>query len=351
MSTATFCNCFSPDLSSYPPPPFASTSFKVRSVSLSGKADYSGVLCVVSCLSPASPPRHSSSAVLVHRCISPNRFAGTLTDVTTGSIVQECWSARFTHDYLTALCLSHYAVSSINGSSKDRFCGFLGLFVADLTVQEGELARFTSYIIIASPSQYDVSSINGLSQCQLCHLQTGVVSNQPESFYLLSDVCSDTFCLNEYDDNMLRFLVTNYSTRYGNIEFRGLNLFQPSAMSSNFILSVSLETKLELEIHLVSLVSLVGFKAVYVSFSVISSQIGLRSLNVAYGSRASHLRFSTVNISTASYRCFNVVFDYQLFFRTIAMGTKVKFPFGFLHFAEHVLPMSRPEMILSILIL
>src|SRR5690606_33578049 len=52
--------------------------------------------------------------------------------------------------------------------------------------------------------------------------------------------------------------------------------------------------------------------------SALSSQIGLCSLNVAYGSGASHLKFLPVNIATWSYRCFNVVFDYQLFERTIA---------------------------------
>ncbi|CAH8356577.1 unnamed protein product [Eruca vesicaria subsp. sativa] len=268
----------------------------------------------------------------------PSIFDGCFSSSTIGFIVQECCFARFVQFYFIDASLSHYAVSSIDGSSQNRFCCFLGLFVADLTVQEGELAGLTSYIIVASPSQYAVSSIDGLSQCQLSDFRTGVVSNQSEVFYLLSDVCSHTFCLDECDDSMLRFLVTNYSTRYGNIEFRGLNLFQPLAMSSNFLLSASLEAKLELEIHLVSSVSLVGFKAVYANFSVISSQIGLRSLNVAYGSRASHLRFSTVNILAASFRCFNVVFDYQLFFRAIAMGTKVKLPFGFLHFAEHVSP-------------
>ncbi|CAN7060701.1 unnamed protein product, partial [Brassica oleracea var. botrytis] len=42
----------------------------------------------------------------------------------------------------------------------------------------------------------------------------------------------------------------------------------------------------------------------------ISSQIGLHTPNVAYGFRASHLKFLTFNISTF-YRCINVVFDYQ----------------------------------------
>ncbi|CAN6886087.1 unnamed protein product, partial [Brassica oleracea] len=128
-------------------------------------------------------------------------------------------------------------------------------------------------------------------------------------------------------------------TRHGNVEFRGLDPIKSSALSSNFILRASLEAKLELEIHLVSSVSLVGFKADCACFNVISSQIGLRTVNVAYGSGASHLKFLPVNIPT-SYRCINFVFDYQLFFRTIAMGTKVELFFGFLHFAEHDSPLD-----------
>ncbi|CAG7910528.1 unnamed protein product, partial [Brassica rapa] len=72
----------------------------------------------------------------------------------------------------------------------------------------------------------------------------------------------------------------------------------------------------------------------------ISSQIGLQIFNGSYGSRASHLKFLPIKIPTSSYRCINVVFDYQLFFRTIAMGSKVKLPFGFLHFAEHDSPLD-----------
>ncbi|CAF2284170.1 BnaA04g17000D [Brassica napus] len=60
----------------------------------------------------------------------------------------------------------------------------------------------------------------------------------------------------------------------------------------------------------------------------IKRQTGLSSFNVVYGSGASHLKFLPINIPTSSYRCFNVIFDYQLFFRTIAMGTKVKLLFG-----------------------
>ncbi|KAL0886300.1 hypothetical protein Bca101_010283 [Brassica carinata] len=264
--------------------------------------------------------------------------------VTAGSIVQECCFARFSYDYLTVASLSHYDVSSIDGSSQSRICGIPDLLVAGTIVKKCGLARITyNYITAVTPSHYAVSSIDSSSQSQLCNLQTGVVARRPyhpEAFYLLSNVCSYTFRLNECNDCMLRFpLVINYWARHGNVEFRGLDPIKQSAMSSNSILSVSLEVKLELEIHLVSSASLVGFKADCACFSIISSQIGLYTLSIFYGSGASHLNFLPTNIPTSSYRCINVVFDYQLFFRTIAMGTKVELPFGFLHFAEHDSPL------------
>ncbi|CAN7088519.1 unnamed protein product [Brassica rapa subsp. narinosa] len=213
--------------------------------------------------------------------------------VTAGPIVQECCFARVAHDYVTAASLSHYAVSSIDGSSQSR-SSFPNLLVAGTIVQECGLARITNYITAASPSHYAVSNIDGSSQSLL---------------YLLSSICSHMLGLDECDDCMLRSLsVTNYWARHGSVEFRGLEPLISTSMSSNFILSASLE-------------------------------VGLRTVNVAYGSRASHLKFLPLNIPTA-YRCINVVFDYQLFFRTIAMGTKVEFSFGFLHFAEHDSPLD-----------
>src|SRR5690606_21196731 len=99
------------------------------------------------------------------------------------------------------------------------------------------------------------------------------------------DVCSHTFCSNEYDECMLRSpLFTNYWARHGNVEIRGFYPISRSARSSNVILSASLEVKLELEIHPVSSVSLVGFKAHSALFIVISNQIGIHTLNVAYDS-------------------------------------------------------------------
>ncbi|KAL0801616.1 hypothetical protein Bca101_056792 [Brassica carinata] len=164
--------------------------------------------------------------------------------VTAGSIVQECYFARFTHDYFIAASLSHYTVSSIDISSQNRICGLPDLLVAGTIVQECGLARFSNYITAASPSQYAVSSIDGSSQSQLCDLQTGGVTQRPthpEAFYLLSDVCSHTFWLNKCDDCTLRSpSVTNYWSRHGNVEFRAL--YQ---VREDFVLAM-LSTVLEL---------------------------------------------------------------------------------------------------------
>ncbi|CAN6887944.1 unnamed protein product, partial [Brassica oleracea] len=229
-------------------------------------------------------------------------------------IVQECGLARFTRHYVTVAFPTHYAVSSIDGSSQSWLYDPLSPFLfAGTNVQEFNYATFRS---------------------ELLHRP-----NHPKAFCLVSDVCSHTFWLNECDDCMLRSpSATTCWARHGNVEFRGLDPTKPSALSPNFILSASLEVKLELEIHLVSSVSLVGFKADYACFNAKSSRIGLRTLSVVYSSGASHLKFLLFNIPTSSNRCFNVVFDYQLFLRTIAMGTKVELPFGFLHFAEHDSP-------------
>uniref|UniRef100_A0A0D3CQM0 Uncharacterized protein n=1 Tax=Brassica oleracea var. oleracea TaxID=109376 RepID=A0A0D3CQM0_BRAOL len=229
--------------------------------------------------------------------------------------VQECGLTRFTRHYVTVAFPTHYAVSSIDGSSQSWLYDPLSPFLfAGTTVQEVNYATFRSELLHRDPTI-------------------------PKLFYLLSNVCSHMFWLNECDDCMLRSpLATTCWARHGNVEFRGFDPTKPSALSSNFILSASLEVKLELEIHLVSSVSLVGFKADYACFNAKSSRIGLRTLSVVYSSGASHLKFLLFNIPTSSNRCFNVVFDYQLFLRTIAMGTKVELPFGFLHFAEHDSP-------------
>ncbi|CAN6850559.1 unnamed protein product [Brassica oleracea] len=307
------------------------------------------VSLLVLCMSSLSGSRRICTYVYIRTALLSGGPHGACSSFTPAHQVFstmsfECGSARFVRYYITAALPSHYAVSSIDGSSQSRIYDPPNLLIAETIVQECGLARTTNYITAAPPSHYAISSIDGSSQSQLCNLLTGVVarrSNHPQAFYLLSDVCSHTFWLNECDDCMLRFLsVTNYWTRHSNVEFRSLDPIKPSARSSNFILGASLEAKLELEIHLVSSISFVGFKADCACFIVISSQIGLRTLNVVYGSGASHLRLLPFNIPTSSYRCINVVFDYQLFFRTITMGTKVELPFGFIRFAEHDSPLD-----------
>ncbi|KAF2589805.1 hypothetical protein F2Q70_00039051 [Brassica cretica] len=144
--------------------------------------------------------------------------------VTARPIVQEYCFARVAHDYVTAASLSHYAVSSIDGSSQSRIGGLSDLLVAGTIVQECGLARFYNSITVASPSHYAIPSIDGSSQSQLCDLHTGFVarrSNHPEAFYLLSDVCLHMCWLNECDDCTLRSpSVTNCWAQHGNVEFR-----------------------------------------------------------------------------------------------------------------------------------
>ncbi|KAF3584402.1 hypothetical protein F2Q69_00028678 [Brassica cretica] len=82
--------------------------------------------------------------------------------VTAGSIVQECGFARFARYIFTVASPSHYAVSSIDGSSHCRICGPPNLLVAGtIIVQECGFARFTNFITAALPSHYAVSNIDG----------------------------------------------------------------------------------------------------------------------------------------------------------------------------------------------
>ncbi|CAN7126843.1 unnamed protein product [Brassica rapa subsp. narinosa] len=102
--------------------------------------------------------------------------------------------------------------------------------VVGTTVQECGRTRFARCYVTAPPSHYIVSNIDGSSRSQLCNLQTGVVAkrhNHPKDSYLLSDVFPHTFWLNE-------------------------------SLSSNFILSASLEVKLKFEIYLVSSMAYIG---------------------------------------------------------------------------------------------
>ncbi|KAH0878995.1 LOW QUALITY PROTEIN: hypothetical protein HID58_066389 [Brassica napus] len=81
--------------------------------------------------------------------------------VTAGSIVQECGFARFARYILTVASPSHYAVSSIDGSSHCRICGPPNLLVAGtIIVQECGFARLTNFITAALPSHYALSNID-----------------------------------------------------------------------------------------------------------------------------------------------------------------------------------------------
>ncbi|CAN7116292.1 unnamed protein product, partial [Brassica rapa subsp. narinosa] len=160
--------------------------------------------------------------------------------------------------------------------------------------------------------------------------------NSSETFSLLPDVCSNTLNQNDCDDNMLRSIpVINYWLRHGNVEVQGFDPIEPFTPSSNStVLSVTMKAKLAFEIHLVSLRSFVEFKTDRVNFSAKSSHIGLLLLGVAQGPRASHQKLLAGNNPVASHWCINVVFDYQLFLRTIALGIRVKLLHGVLHLAE-----------------
>ncbi|CAH8361554.1 unnamed protein product [Eruca vesicaria subsp. sativa] len=192
----------------------------------------------------AAPSRQGFYGAKLHRL-------NLLLLVTTGSIVQECCFAGFFHDYFTTASLSHYVVSSIDGSSQSRICARLNLLVADLIVQECGLARFTSYITVALPSQYAVSSIDGSSQSQLRDL---------------SDSYSHMLNRNEFIDSLLKFLPVISWPRHGNVKVQASDPIKPYASSPNSIVLSASIVKLELEIHLVSWVSIVDVRAVHLLF-------------------------------------------------------------------------------------
>ncbi|CAF2057351.1 unnamed protein product [Brassica napus] len=90
----------------------------------------------------------------------------------TGSIVQECGLARFTCYYVTVASPSHYAVSSIDGSSHNRSYSFpTHIFVAKTICGLVRSSRY--YTTAAYPSHYAVSIIDGSSQVRLCDHLTG----------------------------------------------------------------------------------------------------------------------------------------------------------------------------------
>ncbi|KAF2608886.1 hypothetical protein F2Q68_00043676 [Brassica cretica] len=76
--------------------------------------------------------------------------------------VQECGLARFTRHYVTIAFPTHYAVSSIDGSSQSWLYDLLSPFLfAGTTVQGCGRARFSRYYLTAAPlSHYAVSNID-----------------------------------------------------------------------------------------------------------------------------------------------------------------------------------------------
>ncbi|CAN6984720.1 hypothetical protein IGI04_000303 [Brassica rapa subsp. trilocularis] len=83
--------------------------------------------------------------------------------------LQECGLASFSCCYVIVAPPSHYAISSIDGSSQSQPYGALiPILVAETIVQECVHARFARfYVTVASPSHYTVSSIDGFSQSYL----------------------------------------------------------------------------------------------------------------------------------------------------------------------------------------
>ena len=133
--------------------------------------------------------------------------------------------------------------------------------------------------------------------------------------------CSGLFRLQiiSFDTVMLRSKILTRSNR---------SLCHPTPLS-----------RLAFEIHLVSLINFDEFRTDRAYFIFKSNQIGLPFLGVAYGSRTSHQNLLVVNNPSVFYWCFNVVFDYQFFCRTIALGIKVKFLHRVLHLAKLYSPL------------
>lgn len=72
---------------------------------------------------------------------------------------------------------------------------------------------------------------------------------------------------NEYVDSLLKFLPVTSWPRHGNVKVRASDPIKPYASSPNSIILSASKVKLELEIHLVSLVSIVDVRAVHLRFN------------------------------------------------------------------------------------
>ncbi|CAF1701706.1 hypothetical protein Bca4012_002853 [Brassica carinata] len=156
-----------------------------------------------------------------------------------------------------------------------------------------------------------------------------------KSHCLLSDAYSLTLNGNEYDDSLLKFLPVTISwPRHGNVKVRASDPIKPYTSSPNSIVLSSSKVKLELEIHLVSWVSLAVFRAVRVRFNDRSRQLRLfDTIAVEIDSPASlstrgesFLVFKPVLNSSKSLSLgyFNVVSDYLKLFRAVVSRIQVK---------------------------
>ncbi|CAF1696655.1 unnamed protein product [Brassica oleracea var. botrytis] len=238
-----------------------------------------------------------------------------------------------------------------NGGSKSRhFRPFdYGSRVFQLLPANVRLSKLFEIHIVSSGSSVGASTEKGQFAPPLPRALTPTPKycarklDRPKTLCLSPDVCSNTLKQNECDDYMLRsILVTSYWRQHSNVEVQDFDPIKPFNPSSNsIVLNVRMKAKLVFEIHLLSLISFVEFRTDRACFIFKSSQIWLHFLGVAYGFRASHQKLLLVNSPSASYWCFNVVFDYQLFCRTIALEIKVKFLHGVLHLVELDSPLIR----------
>ncbi|KAL0823022.1 hypothetical protein Bca101_046699 [Brassica carinata] len=155
-----------------------------------------------------------------------------------------------------------------------------------------------------------------------------------KSHCLLSDAYSLTLNGNEYDDSLLKFLPVTISwPRHGNVKVRASDPIKLYTSSPNSIVLSSSKVKLELEIHLVSWVSLAVFRAVRVRFNDKSRQLRpFDTIAVEIDSPASlstrgeyFLVFKPVLNSSKSLSLgyFNVVSDYLKLFRAVVSRIQV----------------------------
>ncbi|WZZ36857.1 hypothetical protein YC2023_020258 [Brassica napus] len=127
---------------------------------------------------------------------------------------------------------------------------------------------------------------------------------------------------NEYDDSLLKFLsVTTSWPRHGNVKVRASNPIKLYASSPNsIVLSASLKVKLELEIHLVSWISLVVVRAVSMRFNAKSRHIKpFDTIAVEKDSPAS------LSMRGESFQVFNLVEkvseEFKVFVRACYLGS------------------------------